>query len=185
MSDPIFIMKFDHGLADRHRLPLAHVLSVLNEVRQMNVSVGKDVQRRRGIPEPSGDFGLELLAGRDGVVFKKGSVQAQVALTRDVNNGVFAADSVLSIVQKLGRMRVRWQYAGGGRQLNHRHCDTRTVRSRQRSGYDIEQCEPRSGGGTRFCYGAHRRHLGQFHSHNSAVTAQQQVIITASDGPDM
>jgi hypothetical protein len=105
MADPIFIVKFEHGLADRHRLPLAHVLSVLEEVRQMIVSVGRDIQRRHGIPEPTGDFGLELLAGRDGIVFKKGSVQAQVAITRDISNGIFAADSVLDTVHKLGRMR--------------------------------------------------------------------------------
>jgi hypothetical protein len=105
MTDPVFIVKFERGLADRHRLPLAHVISVLEEVRQMIVSVGQDVQERRGVSQPTGDFGLELLAGRSGVVFKKGSVQAQVAITRDIDNGMLAADSVLSTVQKLSRMR--------------------------------------------------------------------------------
>jgi hypothetical protein len=105
MADPIFIVKFERGLADRHRLPLTHVLSVLDEVRQMIASVGKDLQRRDGIPDPTGDFGLELLAGRDGVVFKKGSLQARIAFTRDVERGMLAADSVLNTVQKLSRTR--------------------------------------------------------------------------------
>jgi hypothetical protein len=101
MADPVFIVKFERGLAERHRLPLAHVLSVLEEVRQMIASVGKDIQRRQGITDPTGDFGLEILAGRDGIVFKKGSLQAQIAITRDVQNGMIAANSVLSTVKKL------------------------------------------------------------------------------------
>jgi hypothetical protein len=105
MAEPIFVVKFERGLADRHRLPLAHVLSVLEEVRQMIASVGRDIQKLHGIENPSGDFGLEILAGRDGLVLKKGSIQAQIAITRDVEHGMLAADSVLSAVQKLSRVR--------------------------------------------------------------------------------
>ncbi|MEP7365109.1 MAG: hypothetical protein ABI972_17790 [Acidobacteriota bacterium] len=103
MADPIFVVKFERGLADRHRLPLSHVLSVLEEVRQMIASVGKDIQKRSGVQNASGDFGLEVLAGRDGLVFRKGSIQAQIAITRDIANGLMAADSVLNTVQKLSR----------------------------------------------------------------------------------
>ena len=39
-SDPIFSVKLKHGLADRHRLPLEHVLTVLSEVRQMFIDAG-------------------------------------------------------------------------------------------------------------------------------------------------
>jgi hypothetical protein len=105
MAEPIFIVKFERGLADRNRLPLAHVLSVLEEIRQMISSVGRDIQKRHGIMDASGDFGLELLAGRQGIVFKKGSIQAQIAMTRDVQNGMLAADSVLTTVQKLSRAK--------------------------------------------------------------------------------
>jgi len=105
MPDPVFIVKFERGLADRHRLPLAHVISVLDELRQMITSVGKDLQKRHGVQNPSGDFGLELLAGRGGIVFKKGSVQAEVAITRDIPTGLLAANSVLATVQRLGRVK--------------------------------------------------------------------------------
>jgi hypothetical protein len=107
MADPVFIVKFERGLADRHRLPLGDVISVLDEVRQMIMAVGRDFQKQRGDAEPTGDFGLELIAGRDGIVFRRGSVQAQVAITRDIQTGLQAATSVLQTVQKLGRVGAR------------------------------------------------------------------------------
>ena len=57
---PIFHIRFTEGLATRNRLPLDHVIRVLTEIKGMLESVGKQIQRQRGVENPSGDFGLEL-----------------------------------------------------------------------------------------------------------------------------
>jgi len=102
-TEPIFTIKFNKGLADRHRLPFSHVINVLEEVRRMISAVGREIQRESGWDQPTGDFGLELVAGRGGVVFKKGSVEANVAITADVQNGVLATQRVLGMVGKLSK----------------------------------------------------------------------------------
>jgi hypothetical protein len=94
---PIFSIRFTEGLATRNRLPLDHVIRVLTEIRGMLESVGKQVQRSRGVADPTGDFGLELIGG-----FQKGSVKAALALTKDVEAGVIAAGYVLDTVTRLG-----------------------------------------------------------------------------------
>jgi len=99
MRSLTFRVKFDKGLADRNRLPLEHVLSVLSEVKSMIETAGKVIQREKGIEKPTGDFGLELVAG-----FKKGSIQANIAITRDLRTGRAAAEKILETIDCLEQM---------------------------------------------------------------------------------
>jgi hypothetical protein len=112
MDDPVFIVKFEKGLADRHRLPLSHVIAVLEEVQKMMCSVGREIQRMHGVQEPKGDFGLEVIADGVGRVFRKGSLQAPIAMTRDIGNAMQTANSVLATVQKLTKAAGAGQQSG-------------------------------------------------------------------------
>ena len=102
-SDPVLIVKLEKGLADRQRLPLAHVLSVLDELRQLVGEIGREVQRRRGLVNATGDFGLELIAGDKGLAFREGSVQAAIALTERAGTGVKVVQSIIDTVKLLDR----------------------------------------------------------------------------------
>jgi hypothetical protein len=104
-EDTIFVVKLQKGLADRQRLPLEHVIRVLEEVRQMVADAGRDIQRDMGLDRATGEFGLELLAGADGVVFRKGSVQVQVAVTTNVQAGVLAATRIVETINSLGKKK--------------------------------------------------------------------------------
>ncbi|MQA29226.1 MAG: hypothetical protein GEU82_05210 [Luteitalea sp.] len=94
---PIFSVCFKEGLATRNRLPLDHVIRVLNEIKGMMQELGRRVQREQGAADPTGDFGLELIAG-----FQRGSVQANIVMTRDVEIGVIVAAQILDTVSRLG-----------------------------------------------------------------------------------
>lgn len=102
---PVFTIKLQKGLADRQRLPLADVIAVLEEVRQMIADMGREIQRDRGIEKPTGDFGLELLAGPRGILFKSGSVQAHVAITSNIDTGILAAQRVVTTVDSLSKKK--------------------------------------------------------------------------------
>jgi len=105
LDSPVFTIKLQKGLADRKRLPLSDVLTILEEVRQMIADVGREMQRDRGMERPTGDFGLELLAGTNGILFKPGSVQAQVAITTHIEIGTSATQRVVSTIDALSRKR--------------------------------------------------------------------------------
>ena len=98
---PVFTVSLRHGLADRRRLPLHHVLSVLDEVRLMLADAGRAVQNAQGRRDADGDFGLELLAGEGGAAFRAGSLETRIALTTDKANAALAADMVLDTVNGL------------------------------------------------------------------------------------
>lgn len=102
-DSPVFVVRLEKGLADRQRLPLQHVISMLEEVRQMIGEAGREIQREMGFERPSGDFGLELVAGSRGILFRPGSVQAHIAITQDVQLGVLAAERVVNLVDRLGK----------------------------------------------------------------------------------
>lgn len=93
---PVFAIRFKDGLATRNRLPLDHVIRVLTEIKNMLEAVGKEVQRERGISDPTGDFGLEIIGG-----FQKGSVKTALAITKNHEAGVVAARQVLSTVTRM------------------------------------------------------------------------------------
>jgi hypothetical protein len=101
MSDLVFTVKFEKGLADRNRLPLEQVIKALQEIRRMIIEAGREIQRERGIERPESDFGLELLGDKTGIAFHKGSLSASVAITRDASIGALAASRVLSAVHML------------------------------------------------------------------------------------
>jgi len=105
IDSPVFVIRLEKGLADRQRLPLAHVISVLEEVRQMIIEAGREIQRDLGAERPIGDFGLELLAGPGGIVFRPGSVEAQIAITSNVDAGILAARHVIRTVDSLAKKK--------------------------------------------------------------------------------
>jgi hypothetical protein len=86
-NETIFSIIFKKGMADRNRLPLSHVLATLREIDSMIREVGIKVQREKGVEKPDGDFGIELLAGRVGLAFQKGSIKSASAITKDIENG--------------------------------------------------------------------------------------------------
>src|SRR5579872_3050863 len=91
----IFSIVFRDGIANQNRLPLSHVLDTLRELDQMVKEVGRKIQRDNGVENPDGDFGIELLAGSTGIAFRRGSVKASAAITRDVENGVRTVQTVI------------------------------------------------------------------------------------------
>jgi len=102
-DSPVFTVQLQKGLADRQRLPLADVIIVLEEVRQMIADIGREIQRDLGIEKPTGDFGLELLTGKEGIIVSPGSVQAHIAITSNIDSGILAAQRVVSTVNSLSK----------------------------------------------------------------------------------
>lgn len=100
-DDTLVTVKLQKGLADRKRLPLADVLGVLEEFRQMVAEAGRRIQRERGMANATGDFGLELVAGEAGNLFKPGSVQAPLAITNNPTIGILAVQEVVSALNSL------------------------------------------------------------------------------------
>jgi hypothetical protein len=100
-DDALVTVKLQKGLADRKRLPLADVLGVLEEFRQMVAEAGRRIQRERGMANANGDFGLELVAGETGNLFKPGSVQAPLAITNNPTIGIIAVQEVVSALNDL------------------------------------------------------------------------------------
>lgn len=98
VNETVLSVKLQKGLADRRRLPLVHVISVLEEVSQMIAEVGRDLQRQKGIANPTGEFGLEILAGSKGLLFSPGSLEAHLAITQDVQTGILAAQRIVRTV---------------------------------------------------------------------------------------
>lgn len=105
IDSPIFLVKLQNGLANRQRLPFADVIAVLEEIRQMFADVGREIQRDSGIEKPTADFGLELLAGTDGLLFHPGSVQAYVAITSNIDTGILAARRIVETVDCLAKKK--------------------------------------------------------------------------------
>jgi hypothetical protein len=103
LSTPILVIRLERGLADRRRLPLAHVMTVLEEVRQIITEAGRRIQTERGIERASADFGLELVAAPPGSIVRAGSLQAHVAITQDIEIGLLAAQQLVHTVSALQR----------------------------------------------------------------------------------
>lgn len=103
MNETVVTIKLQKGLADRRRLPLAHVIALLEEVRQMISDVGRDLEHQKGVLNPTGDFGLEVLAGTSGIIFRPGSIQTNLVITQNVQIGILAAQRVINTVGQLER----------------------------------------------------------------------------------
>lgn len=100
-SDPIITVRLKKGLADRHRVPLGDVLSVLEELRLMIAEAGRRIQKERGMPNPTGDFGLEVIAADGQSIFRKGSVEMPIAITMNAETGILATQEVLRTFEAL------------------------------------------------------------------------------------
>ncbi len=101
LDAPVLIVTIQKGLADRQMLPLDHVIRVLEEVRQMVLDAGREIERDRGVERGPIEFGLELVAGEKGVLIRAGSVQAQIAITANTQAGMLAAQHIVGTVNSL------------------------------------------------------------------------------------
>lgn len=102
----VFHIEFQKGKASRHRLPLTHVLTTLQELDLMVREVGKKIQRDKGMENPDGDFGIELLAGSSGIAFSKGSMKTAAAATKDIDNAARAIKYVIDTTATVEKKRV-------------------------------------------------------------------------------
>ncbi len=104
-SDPVVTIEIGKGLAARNRLPLTTLTKILIEFKNLMTAVGRDVLAARGAPKDlAPDFGLEVVAAPTGEVFTQGSVRVQIAITRNAEDGVEAAQVVLSTLQAMNRV---------------------------------------------------------------------------------
>ena len=101
----IFSIVFKKGKAQKNRLPLNHVIATLQQVDQMIREVGRQIQRDAGVENPDGDFGIELLAGKSGIAFHKGSISTSSALTRDVRHGIAAISKIIQTTDVVEKKR--------------------------------------------------------------------------------
>jgi hypothetical protein len=106
-ENPTFSIVFKKGKANQNRLPLGHVLSTLREIDAMIREVGKRVQQTNGMEAADGDFGIELLANKDGIAFKKGSVAAEAVLTKDLKNGLETIGKIIDLTDSVEKKAVR------------------------------------------------------------------------------
>src|SRR5439155_11952616 len=105
VDEPLFEVVLSGGMAERHRLPLDHVIRVLQRIHEAIREIGKVVQRENGIEVPTGDFGIELLATNEGFVFTKSSVRSTAAITKDQGNGKEAVRRLMKTANHLEKKR--------------------------------------------------------------------------------
>src|SRR5439155_26532129 len=97
----IFSIIFKKGLAERNRLPLDHVITTLQHIQNMIREVGRQIQRDAGVENADGDFGIELLGGRTGLEFRKGSLAMYAEITRNVDQGILAINTLIKTTDVL------------------------------------------------------------------------------------
>lgn len=97
----VFSIVFKKGLAERNRLPLEHVITTLQHIQNMIREVGRQIQRDAGVEDADGDFGIELLGGRTGLAFRKGSLATSAAITRNIDHGILAVNTVIKTTDVL------------------------------------------------------------------------------------
>ncbi len=94
--DPILNIRLRKGLADRHRLPLRAVQTVLEHCRLLI----NDLAKRDGNDAPL-DLQLELLGAPGGALFAGGSVQMQIVAGAHPAIAAAAMQSAILSLQKL------------------------------------------------------------------------------------
>jgi hypothetical protein len=100
-TEPVFTVTLDKGMASRHRLPLADVIRFLSDLKNLVIETGKAIERENGVLDPSGDYGLEVLADGNGRFLAKSSVRTSIAITRNIEAGSRAVAVVLSTLRSL------------------------------------------------------------------------------------
>jgi hypothetical protein len=91
-SGPLLTIRLSEGLAAQNRLPLDNVIRVLQEVKGMVDEIGHQLAKEAGYEGPP--FNLELIGG-----FAKGSVVANLAITRNPSIGVQAVKEVMETMR--------------------------------------------------------------------------------------
>ncbi len=86
-------------------MPLADVIRFLTDLKALVSETGKEIEKARGIQDPTGDYGLEILADGTGKFLFKGSVRASIAITRSPDIGALAVATVLDTIQSLNTNR--------------------------------------------------------------------------------
>ncbi|MBL8239545.1 MAG: hypothetical protein JNM66_19130 [Bryobacterales bacterium] len=104
VAEPVFTISLEKGLADRHRMPIDQVISVLSSVKQMIADAASELQSDEGDGKPL-DFGLEISSGLDGNAFRKGSLKAQIVITKNHAKGIRAAQRVLATIHDLSAVK--------------------------------------------------------------------------------
>jgi hypothetical protein len=98
---------FQKGMADSHRLPIDQVIRTLQEFQELVREVGRRVQTKNGVENPDGDFGLQLVGNRAGMIFRKGSLKAGAVATRDVANAKRTFNLITANVNAYTKKSVR------------------------------------------------------------------------------
>lgn len=101
----VFSIVFKKGRAEKNRLPLEDVIATLQQIQQMIRDCGRQIQRDAGIENPDGDFGIELLAGKSGLIFQKGSLETAAAITNDIPNGILAINTLIDTTDLLEKRK--------------------------------------------------------------------------------
>src|SRR5688500_13548357 len=97
----VFSIVFKMGLAERNRLPLDYVITTLQHIQNMIRGYGRQIQRDAGVEYHDADFGIELLGGKSGIAFRKGSLATSAAITRNVEQGILAINTLIKTTDVL------------------------------------------------------------------------------------
>lgn len=97
----VFSIVFKKGLAEKNRLPLEDVINTLQQIQQMIRDCGRQIQRDAGIENADGDFGIELIGGPSGLIFRKGSLKTAALITQDIPHGILAINTLIDTTDLL------------------------------------------------------------------------------------
>lgn len=88
------------GVAARNRIPLDHMITTLRAIQTMIREVGRKIQRDAG-EEPTGDFGIDLVAGKAGVAFRKGSLFTAAEATKNTELAIQTFQTIVKTTDAL------------------------------------------------------------------------------------
>lgn len=97
----VFSIIFKKGLAEKNRLPLEDVINTLQQIQHMIRDCGRQIQRDAGLEKPDGDFGIELIGGPSGLIFRKGSLKTAALVTQDIPHGILAINTLIDTTDLL------------------------------------------------------------------------------------
>jgi len=88
------------GVATRNRIPLDHMIATLRGMQNMIREVGRKIQRDAG-EEPTGDFGIDLVAGETGILFRKGSLYTAAEPTKNIERAIQTFQTIVDTTDLL------------------------------------------------------------------------------------
>lgn len=88
------------GVAAHNRIPLDHMITTLRAIQTMIREVGRKIQRDAG-EEPTGDFGIDLVAGKAGVAFRKGSLYTATEATKNTGMAIQTFQTIVNTTNLL------------------------------------------------------------------------------------